>query len=56
MKCRNLMVFDWIINSHNTPMQVISVGEDYAYADFEGNEGDLFGLSLVKDFRKAMEE
>lgn len=47
MKCRNLMMFD---------MQVISVGEDYAYADFEGNEGDLFDLSLVKDFRKAMEE
>lgn len=42
MKCRNLMVFDWIMNSHDFPMQVTAVGDDYLYADFEGNEGDVW--------------
>lgn len=40
MKCNELMVGDWIVESHGFPMQVTSVGKDYLYADFKGNEGD----------------
>ena len=39
-KCLNLMVGDWITNRNGFPMQITNVGEDYAYATFEGNEGD----------------
>ena len=39
-KCRDLMVRDWITNRNGFPMQITNVGEDYAYATFEGNEGD----------------
>ncbi len=40
IKCRDLMVGDWITDEHGFPMQITNVGEDYAYATFEGNEGD----------------
>lgn len=42
MKCGNLMVFDWLMNSHDFPMQVTSVGDNWAYATFKGNEGDVW--------------
>ena len=32
------MVGDWCCSGHGLPMQIINVGEDYAYATFEGNE------------------
>ena len=35
------MVGDWIANEHGFPMQITSVGKNYLYADFEGNEGDV---------------
>lgn len=41
MKCNELMVGDWISHVRGLPMQVMSVGINYLYADFEGNEGDL---------------
>lgn len=41
MKCNELMVGDWIADEHGFPMQVVSIGNDYLYADFEGNEGDV---------------
>lgn len=41
MKCNELMVGDWIANEHGFPMQITSVGKNYLYADFEGNEGDV---------------
>lgn len=41
MKCNELMVGDWIADEHGVLMQVVSVGNDYLYADFEGNEGDV---------------
>lgn len=41
MKCNELMVGDWIAERYGFPMQVVSVGKDYLYADFEGNEGDV---------------
>ena len=40
IKCRDLMVGDWITNRNGFSMQITNVGDDYAYATFEGNEGD----------------
>ena len=40
IRCRDLMVGDWCCNEHGFPMQITNVGDDYAYATFEGNEGD----------------
>ena len=37
IKCRDLMVGDWIVNQNGFPMQIIAVDEDNAYA-CEGNE------------------
>ena len=34
------MVGDWCCDKHGFPMQITNVGDDYAYATFEGNEGD----------------
>lgn len=42
MKCNELMVGDWIADSHGFPMQVTTVGQDFLYADFEDNEGDAW--------------
>lgn len=40
IKCRDLMVGDWITDKNGFQWQIIGVGDDYAYATFEGNEGD----------------
>ena len=40
IKCSDLMVGDWITDIHGFPMQITVVGDDYAYATFEGNEAD----------------
>lgn len=40
MKCKELMVGDWIADNSGFPMRVKVVGDDYAYATFEGNEAD----------------
>lgn len=40
MLCKELMVGDWCCEKHGFPMQITNVGDDYAYATFEGNEGD----------------
>lgn len=40
LKCRDLSIGDWVQNSHGMRWQVCGVGEDYAYATFEGNGGD----------------
>lgn len=37
IRCRDLMVGDWIFNQNGSPMQIIAVDEDNAYA-CEGNE------------------
>ena len=42
MKLKDYMVGDWIATEHDFPMQVTAVGKDYLYADFDGNEGDVF--------------
>ena len=40
IRCRDLMVGDWCCDHHGFPMQITNVGDDYAYATFEDNEGD----------------
>ena len=40
MKCRELQFGDWCCNEHGFPMHITNVGEDYAYATWEDNEGD----------------
>ena len=40
IKCKDLMYGDWCRNGHGFPMQITNVGDDYAYATFEGLEGD----------------
>ena len=40
MLCKELMVGDWCRSGHGFPMQITNVGDDYAYATFEGLEGD----------------
>ena len=40
IRCRALMVGDWCCDKHGFPMQITNVGDDYAHATFEGNEGD----------------
>ena len=40
MKANELMIRDWCCNEHGFPMQITNVGEDYAYATWDGNEGD----------------
>ena len=40
MKCKEIQIFDWVQDKNGFPMQITNVGEDYAYATWEGNEGD----------------
>ena len=40
IKCRDLMVGDWIADNNGFQWQITGVGDDYAYATFEDNEGD----------------
>ena len=40
MKCKELQIFDWVQDKNGFQWQIIVVGDDYAYATFEGNEGD----------------
>ena len=40
IRCRDLMVGDWCCDQHGFPMRITNVGDDYAYATFEDNEGD----------------
>lgn len=40
MKCKEFQICDWIQDKNGFQWQIIGVGDDYAYATFEGNEGD----------------
>ena len=40
IKCKELQFGDWCCSGHGLPMQITNVGDDYAYATWEGNEGD----------------
>lgn len=50
MKARDFMIGDWLQDEHGFPMYVTAVGTDYVYADFEGNEGDVWEYQ-DRDFR-----
>ena len=57
------MVGDWCCDQHGFPMQITNVGDDYAYATFDGNEGDPWefddkddqpeGIPLTKEMLDA---
>lgn len=63
MKCKELQIFDWIQDKNGFQWQIIGVGDDYAYATFEGNEGDPWefddkddqpeGIPLTKEMLDA---
>ena len=40
---QDLCIGNWVYDGERTqfPMQVVGIGSDYVYLDFEGNEGDL---------------
>ena len=40
IRCRALMMGDWCCDKNGFQWQITNVGDDYAYATFEGNEGD----------------
>lgn len=42
MKAKDFMIGDWLQDEQGFPMYVTAVGTDYVYADFEGNEGDVW--------------
>ena len=49
------MVGDWICGEHGFPMQITNVGDDYAYATFEGNECDPWEFDDKDDQPCAIE-
>ena len=49
------MVGDWCCDQHGFPMRVTNVGDDYAYATFEGNEGDPWEFDDKNDQPCAIE-
>ena len=56
MKCKELQVGDWIQDKNGYPMQITTVGEDYACANFdvfreEDNQPE--GISLTKEMLDA---
>ena len=48
MNVKELMIGNWVeyTKYSHFPMQVVSLGDDYVYLDFEGNEGDVFEPNL----------
>ena len=55
IRCRDLMVGDWCCDKHGFPMQITNVGDDYAYATFEGNEGDPWEFDDKNDRPQPIE-
>ena len=63
MKCKELQIGDWIQDKNGFQWQITGVGDDYAYATFEGNEGDPWefedkddqpeGIPLTKEMLDA---
>ena len=41
---QDLCIGNWVYDGERTqfPMQVVGIGTDYVYLDFEGNEGDMW--------------
>lgn len=55
IRCRDLMVGDWITDNHGFQWQITVVGDDYAYATFEGNECDPWEFDDKDDQPCAIE-
>ena len=55
MKCKELQIFDWVQDKNGFQWQIIGVGDDYAYATFEGNEGDPWEFNDKDDQPCAIE-
>ena len=54
IRCRDLMVGDWIADNNGFQWQITNVGEDYAYANWEGNEGDPWEFDDKYDRPKSI--
>ena len=54
MLCKELQFGDWCCDLHGFPMQITAVGDDYAYATFEGNEGDPWEFNDKDDQPKPI--
>ena len=55
MKCKEFQIFDWIQDHNGFQWQIICVGDDYAYATFEDNEGDPWEFNDKDDQPCAIE-
>ena len=55
MKCKEFQIFDWIQDHNGFQWQIICVGNDYAYATFDGNEGDPWEFNDKDDQPCAIE-
>lgn len=44
MNCKDLMLGNWVYDGDRTkfPMYVVTIGYDYVYLNFDGNEGDVW--------------
>ena len=55
MKCKELQICDWVQDKNAFQWQITGVGDDYAYATFEGNEGDPWEFNDKDDKPCAIE-
>ena len=55
MLCKELQIFDWVQDKNGFKWQIIGVGDDYAYATFEGNEGDPWEFNDKDDRPEPIE-
>ncbi len=53
IRCRDLMVGDWVAIPHGFAMQITDLGEDYAYANWDDNEGDPWEFCDKEGFEPA---
>ena len=49
MQCQELQTGDWVQDENGFQWQIIGVGDAYAYATFEGNEGDPWAFDDKDD-------
>lgn len=60
----DLRIGNWVYDGEHTqfPMFIVGIGEDYAYLDFHGREGDIWestpddlqGIPITEDLLKRM--
>ena len=55
MKCKELQICDWIQDKNGFQWQITNVGDDYAYATFESNEGDPWEFNDKDDLPEPIE-